>query len=97
MTERVRHHIGLIRHFANQVKDADTYGDITDVLFDERVRFGRICVWHSFSCELYRQLPEDERIKMNTIYHQKWWTLYTKSDLYNKCVLFVFKLVWFCM
>ena len=52
---------------ARQVKDAKTYDFVTDVVFEDGVNFGRICVWHSFSCQLYTLFPA-ERTKEDEHY-----------------------------
>ena len=84
----------ILLQLARQVKDAASYAVITDVVFRDQIHFGRICVWHSFSCQLYSLLPREEQIKMNTIYHQKWRTIFRRSDACNKIVLVILMLAW---
>ena len=80
----------LTRH----VRDAETYARVTDEVFVDGVNYGRLCVWHTFSRQLFTLLPACERSKMNILYKQKWWTLFVRSEWYNKLFLLVLIVVW---
>ena len=83
-----------ILNVARKIKDAASYGVVTDYVFVDGVHFGRVYVWHLLSCRLYTLLRPAERIKINSIYNQKWWTLFLRSNYHNKFILLLSKLVW---
>ena len=74
-----RHEEEVVLNIVCQIKDAASYGSVTDHVFVDGVRFGRLYVWHILSRRLYTLLPPGERNQMNTIYSQKWWTLFLRS------------------
>ena len=84
----------LVLDIACQTTAAVSYGIVTDHVFVDGVRFGRLYVWHLFSRQLYTLLPRTERMNMNTIYSQKWWTLFLRSNYHNKFILVLLRLLW---
>ena len=54
----------ILLQLARQVKDAVSYAVIRDVIFRDQIHFGRICVWHSFSYQLYSLLSREEQIML---------------------------------
>ena len=82
-----------LMQISRHVENAEGYGRVTDVLFASAVTYGRLYVWKTFSRILYETLTPNERKKMDIIYNQKWWTLFYRSDMYNKFVM-LYMLVW---
>ena len=85
-----------IRHLTRTVeRTAEAYRIITEQVFSDGVMsFGRIYVWHAFSCEFYDLLTPRERSRMNQIYKRKWWTLFLHGEWYTRLFLSVLMLVW---
>ena len=85
-----------IRHLTRTVeRTAEAYRIITEQVFSDGVMsFGRIYVWHAFSCEFYDLLTPRERSRLNQIYKRKWWTLFLHGEWYTRLFLSVLMLVW---
>ena len=85
-----------IRHLTRTVeRTAEAYRRITEQVFSDGVMsFGRIYVWHAFSCEFYDLLTPRERSRLNQIYKRKWWTLFLHGEWYTRLFLSVLMLVW---
>ena len=76
-------------------RTAEAYRIITEQVFSDGVMsFGRIYVWHAFSCEFYDLLTPRERSRLNQIYKRKWWTLFLHGEWYTRLFLSVLMLVW---
>ena len=87
--------LDAIRHLTRSVRTAEAYRRITeDVFIDGVMSWGRIFVWHAFSCELYYLLAPRERLKMNPIYKRKWWTLFSHGEWSTRLFLSVLMLMW---
>ena len=85
----------VFRRLAREVRDAQTYEDAINYLFDDDViNFGRLSVWYVFSKQLYTILPAKERSKMNTIFKKIWWTLFEKGTLSHKTILLILFCGW---
>ena len=58
--------LDAIRHLTRSVRTAEAYRRITeDVFIDGVMSWGRIFVWHAFSCEFYDLLAPRERSRVN--------------------------------
>ena len=84
-----------IKRLASEIHDAETYGDSIDYLFEDNVvHYGRLCVWYTFSKQLYTILPEDEQKKMDYLFKRKWWTLFYRGSISHKCILLLMFCTW---
>ena len=72
---------------AKPVKETQLYSEITNFLFETKISYGRMCVWFIFSDLVYIRFPRNEKLKMNTLFRQKWWNVFKRSTIWNKCVL----------
>ena len=76
-----------ISALAREIPDAATYNEVTRIVFEDAVNFGRLYACHLFSRRIYARLRGPERTKMNAVYRQTRWTLFKRNDYRIKCFL----------